>query len=309
MKAKPRKLKIGVLFTLSMSGAISPSVQKLSDEIERLGHNVMLIDFQHCDLQVFSGEMKIFYRGQVLDNIDAIIPRIAVNNTFYGLAVLRQFESMGVFCVNSSRSISIARDKLHSMQVLANKGISFPKTAFSNNTDNAEYLINSLNGTPIIVKLLEGMQGMGTVLAESKKAAISVIEAFNFLKTNLILQEFVAESSGKDVRAFVVGEKVVASMERTSKTGDFRSNLHRGGTSISVELSEEETQMSLAAAKILGLKVAGVDILKSNTGPKIIEVNSCPGLTGIERTCGVNITQEIVNYILMNVKKEDETNA
>lgn len=297
MNKTNKKLKIGILFTLSMSGTISPSVQRLSDEVTRLGHDVLLIDFQHCDLQVFSGEMKIFYRGQNLDNIDAIIPRIAVNGTFYGLAVLRQFESMGIFCVNSSRAISIARDKLHTMQILANSQVSFPKTAFSNNTDNAENLIDSLNGTPLIVKLLEGMQGMGTVLAESKKAAISVIEAFNFLKTNLILQEFIEESQGRDIRVFVVGDKVVASMERTSKSGDFRSNLHRGGTSAIKELTQQEIDMSLEATKLLGLNVAGVDILHSKTGPKILEINSCPGLSGIEKTTGVNITQEIINYI------------
>lgn len=296
------KLKIGILFTMSLAGNISPSVQRLSDEINKMGHESFLIDFQHCDLQVFEGEMKVFYRGQTLDHFDAIIPRIAVNATFYGLAVLRQFESMGIFCVNSSNAISIARDKLHSMQRLANRGVNFPKTVFTNNTDNAENLIASINGTPMIVKLLEGMQGMGTVLAESKKAAISVIEAFNFLRTNLILQEFIEESSGKDIRAFVVGDRVVASMERTSKNGDFRSNLHRGGSSDNIILSEEENNMAITAARILGLNVAGVDILKSKNGPLVIEVNSCPGLSGIEKTTGVNITKEIVNYIIKEKK-------
>lgn len=297
MSKNKKKFKIGILFTLSISGTVSPSVQRLSDEISKIGHEVVLIDFQHCDLQVFESEMKVFYRGNSLEDIDAIIPRIAVNNTFYGLAVLRQFELMGVFCVNTSRAISIGRDKLHTMQLLANSSIGFPKTAFSNNTDNAENLINSLNGTPLIVKLLEGMQGMGTVLAESKKAAISVIEAFNFLKTNLILQEFIEESAGKDIRVFVVGDRVVASMERTSKNGDFRSNLHRGGSSDKITLTQDEIDMSIKATKLLGLNVAGVDILHSKSGPKILEINSCPGLSGIEKTTGVNITQEIINYI------------
>ncbi|HKJ83675.1 MAG TPA: 30S ribosomal protein S6--L-glutamate ligase, partial [Mariprofundaceae bacterium] len=243
------------------------------------------------------------YKGEKLDGFDAVIPRIGASVTFYGTAVVRQFEMMGVYPLNESVAISRSRDKLRSLQLLARKGIGLPVTGFARYPDDTEGLIKMVGGTPLVIKLIEGTQGVGVVLAENRHAAESVIEAFHGLNANILIQEFIKEAGGSDIRCFVVGDRVVAAMKRQGKEGEFRSNLHRGGSAELVRITPEERSTAIRTAKIMGLNVAGVDLLRSNHGPVVMEVNSSPGLQGIEEATGKDIAGMIITFIEKHAKK------
>lgn len=273
------------------------STRRLVEAAQQRGHEVRVIDPLRCYMNITSHNPSIHYRGEQLSGFDAIIPRIGASVTFYGTAVVRQFEMMGVYCVNESVAISRSRDKLRCLQLLARKGVGLPVTGFANSTMYTQDLINIVGGTPLVIKLLEGTQGIGVVLAETPQAAESVIEAFRGLDANILVQEFIREAKGSDIRCLVVGGKVVASMMRKSKEGEFRSNLHRGGTAAPVRISPEERETVVRAAKIMGLNVAGVDILRSNHGAVVMEVNSSPGLEGIEKATRKDIAMKIVEFI------------
>lgn len=272
------------------------STQRLVEAAEQRGHQVEVIDHLQCNLVLEKGTPGIIYEGRRLEGFDAIIPRIGASVTFYGTAVVRQFEMMKVRTAVDSQSIVRSRDKLRSMQILARAGVGMPKTAFTNYSDEVLEMIQQVGGAPVIIKLLEGTQGLGVVLAETEKAAQSVIEAFHNLKARIIVQEFIAESKGADLRAFVVNGEVVGAMKRQGKEGEFRSNLHRGGTGKLVKLSRAEKAAALLAAKALGLGIAGVDMLQSKRGPLVLEVNSSPGLEGIEKATGLDIAGKIIEY-------------
>jgi ribosomal protein S6--L-glutamate ligase len=244
----------------------------------------------------------VYLKGEKIENVDAVIPRIGASITFYGTAVLRQFEMMGVYCVNESVAISRSRDKLRSLQLLSRRGLGLPLTGFAHSTDATQHVIKMVNGAPLVVKLLEGTQGVGVVLAETSKAAESVIEAFRGLNANILVQEFIKEAGGADIRCLVVGDKVVAAMKRQGREGEFRSNLHRGGSAVVVKITPEERSTAVRAAKVMGLNVAGVDLLRSNHGPVIMEVNSSPGLEGIEKATGKNVAAMIIEFIENNAR-------
>jgi len=281
------------------------STQRLIEEIEKAGHEAMVVDHSLCDLIIEQEGPSIIYKGQRLEGVDAIIPRIGASVTFYGTAVVRQFELMGVFSAVTSQAIVRSRDKLRSLQILSKNGLGMPKTAFTNFSKGGEkQLIEQVSGAPVIIKLLEGTQGLGVVLAETKKAAQSVVEAFHGLKARIIVQEYIKEAKGADIRAFVVNGKVVGAMKRQGAEGEFRSNLHRGGVATVIKLSRAEKQAALNAAKALGLDVAGVDMLQSARGPLILEVNSSPGLEGIEGATGVNVAAEIIKFVVDTVVKK-----
>lgn len=246
----------------------------------------------------------IHYREGVLNDFNVIIPRIGASITYYGSAILRQFEMMGIFSLNDSTAITRSRDKLRALQILSRSGIGLPITSYAHSTRMTEQLIDMVGGAPCIIKLIEGTQGKGVILAETKKAAESVIDGFRQIKAHFLVQEFIKESNGKDIRAFVIGDKVVASMMRSAKEGEFRSNLHRGGTAVPVEITEEEASVAINAAKALGLNVAGVDLLRSSRGPLVLEVNSSPGLQGIEASTGLDIASMIIEYIENNSEKK-----
>lgn len=273
------------------------STRRLKEAGEQRGHEVLIINPLKCDLVIEKKKPQIYYNGHFLTDIDAIIPRIGASVTFYGTAVVRQFEMMKVFTTVESQALVRSRDKLRSLQVLARAGLGLPKTVFTNYSKDSEAVIDKVGGAPCIIKLLEGTQGVGVVLAETKSAATSVLDAFQGLQARVIVQEFIKEANGSDIRAFVVDGVVVGSMKRQGKEGEFRSNLHRGGTAEIVELTEEEENVALKAAKVLGLGVAGVDMLRSNSGPKIMEVNSSPGLEGIERATSKDIAKSIIRFI------------
>jgi ribosomal protein S6--L-glutamate ligase len=253
-------------------------------------------------MNISSHNPEVHYKGEILSGFDAVIPRIGASVTFYGTAVLRQFEMMGVYPLNESVAISRSRDKLRSLQLLSRKGVGMPVTGFAHSPDDIEDVIKMVGGAPLVIKLLEGTQGIGVVLAETKKAAESVIEAFLGLQVNIMVQEYIREAGGADIRCFVIGEKVVAAMKRQAKEGEFRSNLHRGGTAELIKLTPEERSTAVRAARIMGLNVAGVDILRSNHGPVVMEVNSSPGLQGIENATGKDVAGLIVNFIEKNAK-------
>ncbi|WP_462327397.1 30S ribosomal protein S6--L-glutamate ligase [Desulfobaculum sp.] len=273
------------------------STRRLEEAAQEHGHDVHVIDPLRCYVNITSHSPAVYYRGERLEGFDAIIPRIGASITFYGTAVVRQFEMMGVSTLNKSVAINRSRDKLRSLQLLAQKGIGLPVTGFAHSTKFTRELIDLVGGAPLVVKLLEGTQGLGVVLAETDKAAESVIEAFRGLKANFLVQEYIGESKGCDIRCFVVGKKVVAAMMRTCKEGEFRSNLHRGGTAIPVKITPEERSTAVRAARIMGLNVAGVDILRSNHGPVVLEVNSSPGLEGIENAIGKDIAGSIIKFV------------
>jgi ribosomal protein S6--L-glutamate ligase len=273
------------------------STKRLVEAAEQRGHQVQVIDVLRCYMNITSHRPTIHYRGDVLSGFDAVIPRIGASVTFYGTAVVRQFEMMNVFSLNESVAITRSRDKLRSLQLLARKGIGLPVTGFAHNPDDIDDLVNTVGGAPLVIKLLEGTQGIGVVLAETKKAAESVIQAFMGLKANIMVQEFIEEAGGADLRCFVVGGRVVATMKRQGPEGEFRSNLHRGGSATLVRLTPEERSTAVRAAKIMGLNVCGVDLLRSNHGPVVMEVNSSPGLEGIEKASGKNVADLIVQYI------------
>jgi len=272
------------------------STKRLVEAAELRGHDAVVVDHLQCNLVLEKGKPGILYRGQHLADFDAVIPRIGASVTFYGTAVVRQFEMMKVRTAVDSQAIVRSRDKLRSMQILARAGVGMPKTAFTNYSDEVPQMIEQVGGAPVIIKLLEGTQGLGVVLAETAKAAQSVIEAFHNLKARIIVQEFIAESKGADLRAFVVNGEVVGAMKRQGKEGEFRSNLHRGGTGQLVKLSRAEKAAALLATKALGLDIAGVDMLQSKRGPLILEVNSSPGLEGIEKATGLDIAGKIIEY-------------
>lgn len=280
------------------------STKRLLEEAYKRGHYVQVINTTRCYMNISSTSPEIYYEGEKLINFNAIIPRIGASITFYGTAVVRQFEMMGGFSLNDSIGISRARDKLRALQFLTKKGVGMPITGFACTPNDTNHLIKITGGPPVIIKLLEGTQGIGVVLAETTKAAESVIESFISLKANIMVQEFITESNGEDVRCFVIGDKVVAAMQRTAKNGEFRSNIHRGGTATNVILSNEEKKTAIKATKILGLNVAGVDIIRSKRGPLVLEVNSSPGLKGIEAASSQNVAKKIIEFIEKKVGKK-----
>jgi ribosomal protein S6--L-glutamate ligase len=279
------------------------STQRLVEAIEKRGHTSAVIDHLKCDIIMDGEGPSIYYKGKRLDDIDAVIPRIGASVTFYGTAVVRQFEMQNVFCAVSSLAISRSRDKLRSLQILSRSGVKMPKTAFTNYSKEENKVLKHIGQAPVVIKLLEGTQGLGVVLAETDTAAKSVIEAFESLKTRVILQEFIEEAKGADIRALVVDGEVVGAMKRQGKKGEFRSNLHRGGEAKLIELSKAERATALKAVKSMELSVAGVDMLQSKSGPMILEVNSSPGLEGIEKATGVDVAGKIVEYIEKNIAK------
>jgi ribosomal protein S6--L-glutamate ligase len=278
------------------------SHQRLMETAVARGHEIVPIDYLRCYMEITSRKPELRYKGEKLAGFDAVIPRIAASHTFYGLAVLRQFEMMGVYPLNESVAIGRSRDKLRSMQILSRDGVGMPKTAFAIDNSHTQDVLDIVGGAPVVVKLLEGTQGIGVVLAETNKSAKSVIDAFNGVDVATLVQEFVKESEGKDIRAFVVGRRIVATMERTGAKGDFRSNLHRGGTAQPLGLTAEERATALKAAKAMGLNVAGVDMLRSKHGPMIMEVNSSPGLEGIEKTTGTDVAKSVIMFLEKNAR-------
>jgi ribosomal protein S6--L-glutamate ligase len=278
------------------------STRRLIEAAEERGHEVHVLDVLRCYMNITSHRPSIHYKGEELSGFDAVIPRIGASVTFYGTAVLRQFEMMGVYPLNESVAITRSRDKLRSLQLLARKGIGLPVTGFAHSPDDIQDMMKMVGGAPSVIKLLEGTQGIGVVLAETKKAAESVIEAFMGLKTNILIQEFIKESGGTDIRCFVVGGRVVAAMKRQGAEGEFRSNIHRGGSATLVRLTPEERSTAVRAARITGLNVCGVDILRSNHGPLVMEVNSSPGLQGIETTTEKDVAGMIIGFIEKNAK-------
>lgn len=277
------------------------STKRLVEAAEKRKHNVQVVDHLKCDLVIEKRNPNIFYKGNYIQDTDAIIPRIGASVTFYGTAVVRQFEMMGAFSTIDSEALVRSRDKLRSLQVLTRARIGLPKTVFTNYSRDVEGVIDHVGGTPLVIKLLEGTQGLGVVLAETKNAAKSVIEAFNGLQARVIVQEFIKEAGGADIRVFVVDGHVVGAMKRQGKEGEFRSNLHQGGAAEVIELSDEEEIAAIKAAKAMRLGVAGVDMLQSSRGPLVLEVNSSPGLEGIEKATGKDIARKIIQYIEKNV--------
>ena len=279
---------------------------RLVEAAQARGHEVVVLDHLKCDLIIEAGQPAIMYKGVLLSGFDAVIPRIGASVTFYGTAVVRQFEMMKVKSAVGSQAIVRSRDKLRTMQNLSRAGLGMPKTAFTNYSKDSKQLVNQVGGAPLVIKLLEGTQGLGVVLAETVKAAESVIEAFHNLKARIIVQEFISESKGADIRAFIVNGEVVGAMKRQGREGEFRSNLHRGGTGTLIKLSRAEKAAALLAAKTLDLAIAGVDMLQSKRGPLILEVNSSPGLEGIEKATSLDIATKIIEYteaLVMKKKK------
>lgn len=273
------------------------STRRLREAAKLRGHDVHIINYLRCYINITSHHPKVMFAGDELVGVDAVVPRIGASHTFYGTAVVRQFEMMGTFTLNKSQAITRSRDKLRSLQILAKKGLGLPVTGCAHSTKDVQGLIKIAGGAPLVVKLIEGTQGIGVVLAETSKAAESVIEAFRGLDAHIMVQEFVKESRGADLRCFVVGDKVVAAMLRQAQGGEFRANIHRGATGHQVKISPEERTTAIRAAQAMGLNVAGVDILRSSRGPVVIEVNSSPGLEGIERTSGVDVADKIIEFI------------
>ncbi|HEX7036123.1 MAG TPA: 30S ribosomal protein S6--L-glutamate ligase [Pseudomonadales bacterium] len=278
------------------------STRRLVEAARERGHTAIVVDTLRCYMNVAMARPSIHYKGADLGDVDAVIPRIGASITFYGCAVVRQFEMMGVYSVNESVAISRSRDKLRSMQLLARRDIGMPITGFAHSPDDIPDLIDMVGGPPLVVKLLEGTQGVGVVLAETRQAAQSVIEAFLGIDVDIMVQEFIQESKGTDVRCFIVGDKVVAAMQRTGRPGDFRSNLHRGGTAQLTKITPTERRTAVRAARAMGLNVAGVDLIRSNHGPLVLEVNSSPGLQGIEQASGKDVAGAIIRFIEENAK-------
>jgi ribosomal protein S6--L-glutamate ligase len=291
-------MKIGLL----SRNANLYSTNRLKEAAEERGHEVRVIDYLRCVMDITSHKPAIRYAGHELEGYDAIIPRIGATHTFYGTAVVRQFEMMNVFPTNESQGISRSRDKLRSLQLLSRNGIGLPVTGIAHSTKDIDGLIELVGGAPLIVKLIEGTQGVGVVLAETKKAAESVIAAFRQLDANILVQEFIKEAKGADIRAFVIGGRVVAAMRRQGAPGEFRSNLHQGGYAEKIKLTPEERSTAVRAAKTMGLNVCGVDLLRSNHGPVVMEVNSSPGLEGIEQTTGIDVAGKVVEFIEKNAR-------
>ncbi|MDN5377716.1 MAG: ribosomal protein S6--L-glutamate ligase [Sulfurospirillum sp.] len=281
------------------------STKRLVEAAALRGWEVRVIDFLKCSIEIMKNELKINYLGEELPKPDAIIPRIGASRTFYGTAMVRHFEMMDVFSVSGSLAIKRSRDKLRSLQILSRKGVDLPKTVFASNLSSAKDVIALSGGTPLVLKILEGTQGVGVVLVESEKAAKSVLDAFYGMEVNLLVQEFIEEAGGSDIRAFIVGGEVVGAMKRQGAEGDFRSNLHQGGTAQAYTLNRKEKATALAAAKAMGLGVCGVDMIPSARGPLVMEVNSSPGLEGIETSTSIDIAGKIMDYIAQNVHVQE----
>jgi ribosomal protein S6--L-glutamate ligase len=273
------------------------STRALARAAEQRGHAVRVLDTLKFDIRLSKKTPELFYEGEPVGPVDAVVPRIGASITFYGLAVVRQFEMMGVYCLNESQAIARSRDKLRCLQVLSRHDIGMPPTVFTRTPDHVRRCIEMADGPPVVVKLLQGTQGIGVVLAETEAGASSVIEAFHGLDENILIQKFIKEAKGADIRAFVVGRQVVAAMKRQAKGGEFRSNLHRGGTSAAFKLPSEYRKMALTAARALGLRVAGVDLIESGDGPMVMEVNSSPGLEGISRATGIDVAAEVIQLM------------
>ncbi|MGH8455500.1 MAG: 30S ribosomal protein S6--L-glutamate ligase [Stenotrophobium sp.] len=276
------------------------STRRLIEAAKARRHSVQVVDVLRCYMNIAPHDPQIHYRGKQLAGFDAVIPRIGASVTFYGAAVVRQFEMMGVYCLNESVAINRSRDKLRALQLLARKGIGLPVTGFAHSPDDTHDLINIVGGAPMVIKLTEGTQGVGVVLCETDKAAESVIEAFRGLDAYFLVQQFIEEAKGADIRCFVIGGKVVAAMKRQAKPGEFRSNLHRGGAASPIKITPEERSTAARAAKIMGLNIAGVDLLRTKDGPLVMEVNSSPGLEGIEKASGIDIAELIIEFIEKN---------
>ena len=276
------------------------STRRIVEAGEKRGHHISVIDHQKCVLVIEKSKPHIFYKGEELKSFNAIIPRIGASVTFYGAAVVRQFEQMKIFSSVESQALVRSRDKLRSLQLMAKAGIGMPKTAFASSPKDIDNILNQVGGAPVVIKLLEGTQGIGVILAETRNSAKSVIEAFLDVKVNILVQEFIEEAKGADIRAFIVDGQIVGAMKRQGEAGDFRSNLHRGGNASVIELSAEEKSTAIKAVKKLGLAIAGVDMLQSKRGPLVMEVNSSPGLEGIEAATGKDIASKIIEYIERN---------
>jgi ribosomal protein S6--L-glutamate ligase len=276
------------------------SHQRIIDAARARGHEIDTIDHLRCTIDIASHRPKVHYQGKVLSGYDAVIPRIGASVTFFGTAVVRQFEMMRVYCVNESVAIARSRDKLRSLQLLSRKGIGLPITVFAHKTSNPEDIVKLAGGAPVVIKLLEGTQGIGVVLGETPKAAESIIQAFGGVNTNILVQEYIEEANGEDIRCLVVGDKVVASMMRRGREGDFRSNLHRGGSAKAIKITPQERATAIGAARAMGLNVCGVDMLRSNHGPVVMEVNSSPGLEGVEGATGVDVAGKIIQFVETN---------
>ena len=279
------------------------STRRLVEAGEERGHAMRVINHKRCYMNITSHNPSVHLKGESIEGLDAVIPRIGASVSFYGTSVLRQFEMMGVYSVNESVAISRSRDKLRASQLLSRKGIGLPVTGFANSPDDTQDLLKIAGGAPVVIKLLEGTQGVGVVLAETRKAAESVIEAFRGLRANFIVQEYIAEAGGSDIRCLVVGDRVVAAMKRQGREGEFRSNLHRGGTASLIKITPEERSTAVRSAKVMGLNVAGVDLLRSNHGPVVMEVNSSPGLEGIETATNKDVAGLIIQFIEKNAKQ------
>ncbi|SEK29438.1 30S ribosomal protein S6--L-glutamate ligase [Pacificibacter marinus] len=279
------------------------SHKRLKEAAEERGHQLDIINTLRCYMNIASRRPEMYYNGEKLEGYDAVIPRIGTSVTFYGLAVLRQFEMMGVYPLNESVAIGRSRDKLRSMQLLARDGVGLPVTTFAHDPKQTDEVLKLAGGAPIVIKLLEGTQGLGVVLADTDRSATSVVEAFRASGTNILLQEFIKEAGGTDIRAIVVGGKVIAAMKRTGAEGDFRSNLHRGGSAQLIKLSPEERSTAIRAAKSMGLNVCGVDMLRANHGPVVMEVNSSPGLEGVEKATGLDVAGKIIEHMEKSVVK------
>jgi len=278
------------------------SHRRLVEASEERGHSIDILNTLRCTVNIASHRPTVVYNGETLSGYEAIIPRIGASVTHYGLAVLRQFEMAGVWPLNESVAIGRSRDKLRSMQILAKYGLGLPVTAFAHDPKQTDEVLKMVGGAPAVIKLLEGTQGIGVVLGETEKSAKSVIEAFRGANVNILVQEFIKEAGSTDIRILVIGGKVVAAMQRTGAPGDFRSNLHRGGSAKQVKITPEERSTAVRAAKAMGLNVCGVDILRSNHGPVIMEVNSSPGLEGIENATGKDVAGQIIDFIVANAK-------
>ena len=298
LKTKEHRLKIAIL---SRNKNLY-STRRLREAAIARGHEVQIIDYLRCYMNITAEQPAIQYKSHVLESFDAIIPRIGANRTFYGTAILRQLETMGTYSINSSLSITRSRDKLRSQQLLVMKGVKMPATGFAHAASDINDLIDLVGGPPLIIKLIEGTQGVGVVLAETRKAAESVTQTLRGLHANIIIQEYIAESKGSDIRCFVVGDKVVAAMQRKAAVGEFRANIHRGGKAESVRISKIEREAAIKAAKIMGLGMAGVDLIRSKRGPLILEINSSPGLEGIESATHKDIAGAIMKHIEKNAK-------
>jgi ribosomal protein S6--L-glutamate ligase len=279
------------------------STRRLVEAVRQRGHEGVVIDHLSCDILMDDEGPAVYFKGERVNDVDAVIPRIGASVTFYGTAVVRQFEMMRVFSAIDSLAITRSRDKLRSLQMFSREKIGMPKTAFTNYSKEENKIIKHIGNAPVVIKLLEGTQGLGVILAETNKAAKSVVEAFDSLRTRIILQEFIEEAGGADIRAFIVNGEVIGAMKRQGKEGEFRSNLHRGGSARVIKLSRAEKSTALKAAKCMGLAIAGVDMLQSKRGPMVLEVNSSPGLEGIEKATGIDIAGKIVEYIEQNISK------